>query len=52
MRFLDKRNGRALRLAIVDTESGEKVDGKHLSPVAGEGADDRVLWRLSHLQAD
>jgi DNA-binding HxlR family transcriptional regulator len=47
LRFVDKRNGHALKLALVDEKTGEVVRRRDVRPRAGPGADDLVRWRLA-----
>jgi DNA-binding HxlR family transcriptional regulator len=47
LRFVDKRSGRAVKLALVDEKSGEVVRRRDVRPRAGPGADDLVRWRLT-----
>jgi DNA-binding HxlR family transcriptional regulator len=47
LRFVDKRSGRAVKLALVDEKTGEVVRRRDVRPRAGPGADDLVRWRLA-----
>jgi DNA-binding HxlR family transcriptional regulator len=47
LRFVDKRNGHGLKLALVDEKTGEVVRRRDVRPHAGPGADDLVRWRLT-----
>ena len=46
LRFVDRRNGHALKVALVDEKTGEVVRRRDIRPRAGPGADDLVRWRL------
>lgn len=47
LRFVDGRTGREVRLAPVDTETGEQVAMRHVRAEPGAGADDLTKWRLA-----
>ena len=47
LRFVDKRNGHTVKLALVDEKTGEVVRRRDVRPRAGPGADDFVRWRLA-----
>lgn len=47
LKFINKKSGRAVRLALVDERSGELVRLRDIRPQAGPGADDLVRWRLT-----
>lgn len=51
LRFVDKRNGHALKLALVDEKTGEVVRRRDVRPRAGPGADDLVRWRLTKFES-
>jgi DNA-binding HxlR family transcriptional regulator len=51
LKFVDARTGHAVRLALVDAESGEPVPSSDLRVEAGPGADDLVHWRLEKTRA-
>jgi DNA-binding HxlR family transcriptional regulator len=51
LRFVDKRSGRAVRLALVDEKTGEMVRRRDVRPRAGPGADDLVRWRLAKFES-
>lgn len=46
MKFIDRRNGRAVKVALVDEMTGEPVHPRDIRPEAGPGADEFVRWRL------
>ncbi|CAJ0821912.1 winged helix-turn-helix transcriptional regulator [Ralstonia flaminis] len=46
LRFLDAQSGHAIRLALVDAETGEPLQRPDLRVEAGPGADDIMHWRL------
>jgi DNA-binding HxlR family transcriptional regulator len=48
LNFVDRKTGRAVKLAFVDAQTEEPVKGSDLLPQAGPGADELVRWRLSH----
>jgi DNA-binding HxlR family transcriptional regulator len=47
LKFVNRKTGRTLKLALVDEKSGERVGGRDVEPQAGPGADDLVRWRLT-----
>ncbi|WP_245621236.1 hypothetical protein [Paraburkholderia ferrariae] len=51
MKFADTRTGHAVRLALVDAESGEPVASSDLRVKARPDADDLVHWRLEQTRA-
>jgi DNA-binding HxlR family transcriptional regulator len=51
LRFVDKRSGRAVRLALVDEKTGEVVRRRDVRPRAGPGADDLVRWRIEKFES-
>jgi DNA-binding HxlR family transcriptional regulator len=51
LRFVDKRSGRAVKLALVDEKTGEMVRRRDVRPRAGPGADDLVRWRLAKFES-
>ena len=46
LRFLDRRSGHGVRLAIVDVETGKRISAKDVTVEAGTGADDLTRWRV------
>lgn len=48
LKFVDRKTGHAVKLAMVDGETGERVKARDLQPQAGPGADELVHWRLTH----
>jgi len=48
LKFVDRKTGHAVRLAMVDDETGERVKARDLQPQAGPGADELIHWRLTH----
>lgn len=46
LRILDAGSGRALKLALVDAETGEPVGSSEVRAEPGEGADELMQWRL------
>lgn len=49
IRFLDARTGRGLKLALLDVETGEKVESPQIKAAPGKGADELMHWRLTHV---
>lgn len=49
LRFVDRKTGHPVKLAMVDSETGQRVRLRDLMPKAGPGADELVRWRLTHL---
>jgi DNA-binding HxlR family transcriptional regulator len=52
LRFVDRRNGRVLKVALVDEKTGEVVRRRDIRPRAGPGADDLVRWRLTKFDSN
>jgi DNA-binding HxlR family transcriptional regulator len=50
LRFVDRKTGHLVKLAMVDRETGQRVRAQDLLPQEGPGADDLVRWRLTHFQ--
>ena len=48
IRFLDAPSGRALKLALLDAETGEPVESPQVRAIPGNGADELMKWRLAH----
>jgi DNA-binding HxlR family transcriptional regulator len=48
LKFVNRKSGRAVRLALIDEGSGEVVGAKDILPQEGPGADELVRWRLTH----
>jgi DNA-binding HxlR family transcriptional regulator len=47
LRFVDAKSGHGLKLALVDSETGEPVHPAAIRVVPGNGADDLTRWRLA-----
>jgi DNA-binding HxlR family transcriptional regulator len=47
LRFVDRKSGRPLKLALVDEKTGKMVCSRDVRPQEGPGADDLVRWRLT-----
>jgi len=47
LRFVDKRSGKAVKLATVRPDTGETVGLGDLKIEAGPGADEVMKWRLN-----
>jgi DNA-binding HxlR family transcriptional regulator len=50
LRFVDRKTGHLVKLAMVDRETGRRVRAQDLLPQEGPGADDLVRWRLTHFR--
>lgn len=50
LRFVDRKTGRAVKLALVDAETEETVKTRDVIPQEGPGADDLIRWRLTYLE--
>jgi len=50
LRFVDRKTGHLVMLAMVDRETGQRVRAQDLLPQEGPGADDLVRWRLTHFR--
>jgi DNA-binding HxlR family transcriptional regulator len=50
LKFIDRKTGRAVKLARVDNETGQCVRLQDVRPQAGPGADELVRWRLTHFR--
>ena len=48
LEFVNRITGSAVKLAMVDKETGRRVRAEDLLPQAGPGADELVRWRLIH----
>ena len=48
--FLNRKTGRAVKLALVDSETQEPIKTRDVIPHEGPGADDLVRLRLTHLK--
>lgn len=51
LRFMEARSGHAVRLAVVDAETGSSIDWTDLRVEAGPGADEVMHWRLEKTRA-
>lgn len=51
LRFVDKRNGHGVKLALIDEKTDELVRRRDVRPRAGPGADDLVRWRLMKFES-
>jgi DNA-binding HxlR family transcriptional regulator len=49
--FMDAQSGHAVRLALVDAETGQPLEHPDLRVVAGPGADEMTHWRLEKRRA-
>jgi DNA-binding HxlR family transcriptional regulator len=50
LKFVDRKTGHSVKLAMVDSETGQRVRAHDLLPQEGPGADDLVRWRLTHFR--
>jgi DNA-binding HxlR family transcriptional regulator len=50
LKFVDRKTGHTVKLAMVDNETGQRVGKQDLLPQAGPGADELVRWRLTHFR--
>jgi DNA-binding HxlR family transcriptional regulator len=50
LKFVDRRTGHMVKLAMVDKETGQRVRAQDLLPQEGPGADELVRWRLTYFQ--
>ena len=48
LKFVDRKTGHTVKLAMVDMETGQRVRAQDLLPQAGPGADELVRWRLTY----
>jgi DNA-binding HxlR family transcriptional regulator len=50
LKFVDRKTGHTVKLAMVDNETGQRVEKQDLLPQAGPGADELIHWRLTHFR--
>ena len=50
LKFVDRKTGHTVKLAMVDRETGLRVRAQDLLPQEGPGADELVRWRLTHFR--
>jgi DNA-binding HxlR family transcriptional regulator len=50
LKFVDRKTGHTVKLAMVDNETGQRVRKQDLLPQAGPGADELIHWRLTHFR--
>jgi DNA-binding HxlR family transcriptional regulator len=50
LKFVDRKTGHSVKLAMVDKETGQRVRAQDLLPEEGPGADQLVRWRLTHFR--
>jgi DNA-binding HxlR family transcriptional regulator len=50
LKFVDRKTGHTVKLAMVDHETGQRIRAQDLLPQAGPGADELVRWRLTHFR--
>lgn len=46
LQFVNKQTGHPVKLALIDSQSGQPVKAHEITVIAGPGADERVKWRL------
>jgi DNA-binding HxlR family transcriptional regulator len=51
LQFVDRKSGRAVKLALVDAEIGVPIKLADVVPSEGPGADDLVRWRIAHFRS-
>jgi DNA-binding HxlR family transcriptional regulator len=50
LKFVDRKTGHTVKLAMVDKETGQRVRAQDLLPQEGPGADELVRWRLTYFR--
>jgi DNA-binding HxlR family transcriptional regulator len=50
LKFVDRKTGHPVKLAMVDNETGQRVRTQDLQPQEGPGADELIRWRLTHFR--
>jgi DNA-binding HxlR family transcriptional regulator len=50
LKFVNRKNGHVVKLALIDEKSGELVSLRDVRPQEGPGADDLVRWRVSNFE--
>ena len=50
LKFVDRKTGHMVKLAMVDKETGQRVRAQDLLPQEGPGADELIRWRLTHFR--
>ncbi|MGY3691791.1 DNA-binding HxlR family transcriptional regulator [Bradyrhizobium sp. USDA 3240] len=50
LKFVDRKTGHPVKLARVDSETGQAIRLQDVQPQAGPGADELVRWRLTHFR--
>jgi len=50
LKFVDRKTGHMVKLAMVDKETGQRVRAQDLLPQEGPGADELVRWRLTYFR--
>jgi len=48
LKFVDRKTGHMVKLAMVDNETGQRIRTQDLRPQEGPGADELVRWRLTY----
>jgi DNA-binding HxlR family transcriptional regulator len=51
IRLIDRKSGRAVKVALVDAEADAPVGLADIVPSEGPGADDLARWRLMHFKS-
>src|SRR5262249_26480583 len=47
LKFVNRKTGRPVKLALIEEKSGETVRFRDIRPEPGPGADELIRWRLS-----
>jgi DNA-binding HxlR family transcriptional regulator len=50
LKFVDRKTGHTVKLAMVDKETGQRVRAQDVLPQEGPGADELVRWRLTYFR--
>jgi len=50
LKFVDRKTGHPVKLAMVDNETGQRVRTQDLQPQEGPGADELIRWRLTYFR--
>src|SRR5258706_7421322 len=50
LKFVDRKTGHPVKLAMVDNETGQRVRTQDLQPQESPGADELIPWRLPHFR--
>jgi len=50
LKFVDRKSGKSVKLALVEERSGRVINAKDIRPEAGAGADALVRWRVANYE--